>query len=122
MSDQESKLDSHHLGLTVSPSLDSVLSAAHVHTHQPLIDRRVCFISLIAVGLAVAATLVAQILTQLIGFITNLSFYGRFSTAFTSPANNTLGVQATEPKSSLFDGTAPPVYHFRRFDLYHFMT
>jgi CIC family chloride channel protein len=91
MSDQESKLDSHHLGLTVSPSLDSVLSAAHVHTHQPLIDRRVCFISLIAVGLAVAATLVAQILTQLIGFITNLSFYGRFSTAFTSPANNTLG-------------------------------
>jgi drug/metabolite transporter (DMT)-like permease len=31
-------------------------------------------------------------------------------------------LQATEPKSSLFDGTAPPVYHFRRFDLYHFMT
>jgi hypothetical protein len=31
-------------------------------------------------------------------------------------------MQATEPKSSLFDGTAPPVYHFRRFDLYHFMT
>src|SRR5207237_4828731 len=31
------------------------------------------------------------ILTRLIGFITNLAFYGRLSTTFTSPAANHLG-------------------------------
>jgi H+/Cl- antiporter ClcA len=35
--------------------------------------------------------LIAPALTHLIGFVTNLCFYGRISTAFTSPAHNHLG-------------------------------
>ena len=46
----------------------------------------------LAVGVAVLAALAAQLLTRLIGFVTNLAFYSRFSTAFTSPADNHLGL------------------------------
>lgn len=41
--------------------------------------------------MAAAAGVVAQVLIRLIGFITNVSFYGRFSTSFASPSGNHLG-------------------------------
>jgi H+/Cl- antiporter ClcA/CBS domain-containing protein len=44
-----------------------------------------------AVVLGFLGGLVAPALTHLIGFFTNLSFYGRLSTAFVSPAGNRLG-------------------------------
>jgi len=53
---------------------------------------RTLAISGLAVGVAVLAALAAQFLTRLIGFITNLAFYSRFSTSFTSPADNHLGL------------------------------
>ncbi|GAC1570433.1 MAG: hypothetical protein NVS3B20_23430 [Polyangiales bacterium] len=56
-----------------------------------VIDRRVVVISLVAVAIAVAAALVAMVLTRLIGLITNLAFYGRISTAFSSPSEHHLG-------------------------------
>ena len=52
---------------------------------------RVVHISAISVLIAVGAGLVAQGLTRLIGFITNLAFYGRISSEFSSPAGNHLG-------------------------------
>jgi len=45
-----------------------------------------------ATGLGVVSGFVAPALTHLIGFVTNLSFYGRISTSFVSPAGNSLGV------------------------------
>ncbi|MDE1885955.1 MAG: chloride channel protein, partial [Xanthomonadaceae bacterium] len=57
-----------------------------------LVDKRVVLISTISVLLAVAAAFVAQILSALIGLITNLSFYGTWSPAFSSPAGNQLGL------------------------------
>ena len=48
-------------------------------------------ISGLSVLVALAAGLIARLLTGLIGLITNLAFYGRFDTAFTSPAGNKLG-------------------------------
>ncbi len=56
-----------------------------------LVDRRVLLISGLAMVVACAAALIARILIALIGLITNISFYGRFSMAFSSPANNHLG-------------------------------
>jgi H+/Cl- antiporter ClcA len=41
--------------------------------------------------IAIAAALAAQLLTGLIGLVTNLAFYGRVSTAFVSPAGHHLG-------------------------------
>jgi H+/Cl- antiporter ClcA/CBS domain-containing protein len=51
-----------------------------------IVDRRTVMIAALAAALAIAAGLAAQILTALIGLITNLAFYGRISTAFVDPA------------------------------------
>jgi len=55
------------------------------------IDRRVLVICGLAVGLAVVTGLVAQLLVAIIGLVTNIAFYGRFSTTFVSPAHHHLG-------------------------------
>ncbi|MEO5558687.1 MAG: chloride channel protein [Dokdonella sp.] len=56
-----------------------------------LVNRRVVFIAAVAVVIAVISALIAQVLTALIGIVTNLAFYGRWSTAFVSPADHHLG-------------------------------
>jgi H+/Cl- antiporter ClcA len=56
-----------------------------------LVDHRLLFICAAAVGVAVGGGLLAEVLTALIGLITNLAFYGRLSLAFVSPADNHLG-------------------------------
>jgi CIC family chloride channel protein len=54
-------------------------------------DRRVLVLSGLAVGIGVAAALVAYALVWLIAVITNLAYYQRFSSQFVSPAGNHLG-------------------------------
>ena len=54
-------------------------------------NQRVVYVTCLAVGVGLAAGLIARVLTALIGFITNVAFYGRLSTAFSSPAGNHLG-------------------------------
>src|SRR5512141_2441775 len=75
----------------VAPSLEPSLAAAALQAPPLPVDRRVVTITLWAVVVAAAAAVVAQVLTRLIGLVTNLAFYGRFSTAFVSPAENHLG-------------------------------
>jgi len=53
---------------------------------------RVIFISLLAIVIGIIGAYVALILLRLIGFFTNLFFFGRLSTALSSPAGNQLGV------------------------------
>jgi len=53
--------------------------------------RAIVFLSVLAIVLGVAGGFVAPLLMKLIGFITNLSFYGRISSDFSSPAENHLG-------------------------------
>ena len=48
-------------------------------------------ISALAIALAVVTGFVAEFLVHLIGFVTNIAFYGRISTAFVSPAGHHLG-------------------------------
>ena len=72
--------------LPLSPSLGATLDAAKMPRRSTLVDRRVLHITAVSLALGVAAALVAKLLTMLIGLITNLVFYGRVSTAFTSPA------------------------------------
>lgn len=54
-------------------------------------DRRLLVLSGMALVIGVASALVAVALLWLIGVITNLAFYGRFSSSFVSPAGNHLG-------------------------------
>ncbi|MGN6520276.1 MAG: chloride channel protein [Dokdonella sp.] len=77
--------------LPVAPSLGDSLDAARMPRRSTLVDRRVVVVSLVAGVIAAAAALIAQLLTALIGVVTNLAFYGRWSTAFSSPAAHHLG-------------------------------
>lgn len=79
-------------GLPISPALEPTLQAEKVYHLPPLVDSRVAWITALSMLLGGVAFTVSQILTRLIGLITNLSFYGRFSSDFTSPANNSLGL------------------------------
>ena len=44
-----------------------------------------------AIGIGIVCTFVAWALLRLIGFFTNLFYFGRLSTVFVSPAGNHLG-------------------------------
>jgi chloride channel protein, CIC family len=54
-------------------------------------DRRLIVISGMALVIGAICAVIAVVLLKLIGFFTNLFFYGRFSLALTSPAHNHLG-------------------------------
>ncbi|HEY5060393.1 MAG TPA: chloride channel protein, partial [Gemmatimonadaceae bacterium] len=80
-------------GLPVAPSLEPALALAAVNApagYAP-VDGRVIFICLIALGVGGGAALIANLLTHLIGFITNLAYYGRLSGAFSAPSTDRLG-------------------------------
>lgn len=77
--------------LPVSPSLGPALDSARMPRRSTLVDRRVVAVSAIAGVIAIAAALVAQVLTALIGLVTNLAFHGRWSSEFSSPAGHQLG-------------------------------
>lgn len=78
-------------GLPVAPSMGPGLDEVRAPRETPTISGRVLAMSGLAVGLAIGAGVVAQVLTTLIGLITNLCFHGRLSTAFVSPAGHHLG-------------------------------
>jgi H+/Cl- antiporter ClcA/CBS domain-containing protein len=91
MADHETGRGSTTEGLAISPSLGPALAASQVPPHSTIVDQRTLFISMLSIGIAVAAAFVAQGLVHLIGLFTNLSFYGEFATSFRSPADNKLG-------------------------------
>jgi H+/Cl- antiporter ClcA len=79
-------------GLPVAVSLGPVLEQQGLESQPTLLDQRTWMICLLALGLGVFGFLAAQALMHLIGLITNLCFYGRFSLAFSNPSTNLLGL------------------------------
>ena len=79
-------------GLPIAPSLEPSLEAARVPRRTTFVDRRVVFVTGVAVLIALAAGLVAQGLTRLINLITQIAFYGAFTSTPASPAGNRLGL------------------------------
>jgi H+/Cl- antiporter ClcA len=75
----------------VAPGLRTLLPGAAGARQAGTLDRRVILISALAVAIALASGVVAQLLQALIAVITNLAFFGRLSTTFTSPAGHHLG-------------------------------
>ena len=74
------------------PSFASTLNKKVNSLKFPHFNKRIIFISIVSLPLGIITGLIAKILTGLIGLITNLSFYGNLSMAFTSPKNNHLGL------------------------------
>ena len=81
-------------GLPVAVSMGPAIEAAAVPQRSSLVGRRVIFISVLAIGVAVAAGFVAQFLVHLISLVTHVAFYGEFVARLddrASPAGNHLG-------------------------------
>lgn len=78
--------------LPIAPSLEVSLDAVGAPRPEPLVNNRVLLMSALAIGLGVAAAIIARLLTALIGLVTGLAFYGRVSTNLVSPADNKLGL------------------------------
>ncbi|HEV2719341.1 MAG TPA: chloride channel protein [Thermoanaerobaculia bacterium] len=78
-------------GLPVATSAGPVLEQARVPLERSLIDKRVVLLCGWSILLALATGFIARILVHLIGLVTNISFYGHWSPAFVSPADNHLG-------------------------------
>jgi H+/Cl- antiporter ClcA/predicted transcriptional regulator len=74
-------------GLTLSPSLDSITEAAQIPPQNNPIDRRVLQLSGLAIGLGLAAALIAQALLALINLTTNIAFFGQLSLQHAVPAD-----------------------------------
>ncbi len=79
-------------GLPIAPSMGPGLASVRQPREIEPVGRRVVFMSALAIGLALAAALVARLLIWLIHLITNLAWYGRLSAEEVGPAGNTLGV------------------------------
>jgi H+/Cl- antiporter ClcA len=79
-------------GLPVAPSLNLALAEVQGPPTYSPVDRRVIVICALALGIGAAGALVATILTHLIGFITNVAYFGRFSGSFTPPSTDRWGV------------------------------
>lgn len=82
-------------GLPVAPSLEpaleSTLGAFVVPREYAPVDARVALVSGISVVVGACAATVAGLLTRLIGLITNLAYFGHWSTQFTAPSTERLG-------------------------------
>jgi len=70
---------------------DETISSLPLQRGPFLLNQRTLTITMLSIGVAACAAFVAQALIRIIGLITNLSFYGRWSTAFVSPADHHLG-------------------------------
>src|SRR5437764_11589196 len=77
-------------GLPIAPSLEAELHREAPSGPPYLADRRTLLITTLAIGLGLFAFLISRVLTGLIGFVTNLAYYGRLSTALSSPADRHL--------------------------------
>ena len=73
-------------GLPVAPGMGTALASVQAPRETVSVGPRVVLISAVAVCVAIAAAVVAVILARLIGLVTNLAYYGRYSTRFSAPS------------------------------------
>ncbi len=77
--------------LPIAPSMGPALEAIHAPLERATVDRRVLWISGLAIVLGLVAAVIARLLTALIALITNLAFHERWSTLAASPVGSNLG-------------------------------
>ena len=77
--------------IPVAPEMEPALEATNVPAAAADDSRRLVILCGLAIIVAFGAAFAAQVLTALIGLVTNLAFYGRLSTDFVAPSANHLG-------------------------------
>lgn len=83
--------DLHHSGIPISLSLDPNVETENFQQKKTFNKKRLLFISVSAIVIAIGVSIIAKLLVHLIDFITNISFYGNFSFSPATPAGNHLG-------------------------------
>ncbi len=78
-------------GIPVAPSIAPALATVEAPPSYQPIDKRVVYIALLSIGAGAGAAVIARVLTELIGLITNLAFLGRWSMAFSAPTTEHWG-------------------------------
>ncbi len=79
-------------GIPVSISLHPTLEREGVSSKKGYNKKRLLQLSVISILIAACISFIAKLLVHLIDLITNIAFYGNFSIAPSSPANNTYGL------------------------------
>ncbi len=79
-------------GISVAPSISDTLKSVPAPDPGPSVNRRVVWITVLAIAASIAASLVAQGLMRLIWLVTGLAFHGTFSLHPQTPLNNQLGL------------------------------
>lgn len=79
-------------GIPISVSLKPTLEAENIKPPFNQNKKRLVTIASMAVVVAIAISFIAKFLVYLIYFITNISFYGKFSIDHVTPAGNHLGL------------------------------
>ncbi len=79
-------------GIPISISLQPTLEAENITPPASVHKQRLLTISLLSVFVAVCISLIAKFLIYLINLVTNISFYGNWSIAHSTPVNNLLGI------------------------------
>jgi H+/Cl- antiporter ClcA len=77
--------------IPVAPSLQATLSRQHVRTPVGALPRRQLIVIAYALLVALLASGAAELLTALIGLISNLLFYGEWNVHYRLPAGHNLG-------------------------------
>ncbi|MFI5202507.1 MAG: chloride channel protein, partial [Candidatus Kapaibacterium sp.] len=75
----------------MSVDLNEKLSKVKAPPSAALADTRLLFMTGLAAIIGISAGIISQIVVAMIGFVTNLSFFGTLSTRFSAPADNHLG-------------------------------
>lgn len=78
--------------IPISTSLTATLEAEHVHQKETKNKTRIITIAALAILIGVCISFIAKVLVLLINLVTNISFYGNFSLAHSTPLNNSLGI------------------------------
>src|SRR5262249_15124841 len=91
MSDHDATSSSTTDALLIAPSMGPALASTSAERRHSNVSPRVLYVSVLSVGLALVAGVVARLLPRLTAFITNLAFPGRLSSEFSSPAVHHLG-------------------------------
>jgi H+/Cl- antiporter ClcA/CBS domain-containing protein len=79
-------------GLPVAAGFGATLDYANVPQQSILVDRRIILVSALAVLLGIACGYMAQLLQNVIGFITTISFYGKPSFDAAPMVDNHMGL------------------------------
>lgn len=92
MADNPSLQSDRETGIPVAPSISESLKTVPAPDPGPSVDRRVVWITGLAIGIGIAAALIAQALMRLIWLVTGVAFHGTLSLQPQTPFNNNLGL------------------------------